>query len=126
MVDQNKKDEKESAGLSQEGREKIEKIYKFARTNTMDTIAYVILFLGIVVLFINAIWGGLMIGIVGGFYFAKELLKRAYKINEFVEEEGLIRALILGGVLLGLAIKSFWIFVGLAIGVGIGKLFNRI
>ncbi len=125
MVDQNKKDEKEVSGLSQEGREKIEKIYKFARTNTMDMIAYVILFLGIVVLFINAIWGGLMVGIVGGFYFAQELLKRVYGINEFVEDEGLIRSLIFGGVLLGLAIKAFWIFVGLAIGMGIAKLFNR-
>lgn len=125
MIDPNKKDEKEVSGISQEGREKIEKIYKFARTNTMDTIAYVILFLGIVVLFINALVGGLMIGIVGGFYFAREMLKRLYGINEFVEEEGLIRSLILGGVLLGLAIKAFWIFVGLAIGMGIAKLCNR-
>jgi len=104
--------------------EKIEDLYRFAQSNTGDTIAYVAMVLGILILFFNPLYGGLLIGVVFGLYFSKEIAIPVRNLEEFIEEMGMVKSLILGGLLLGLFIEAFpsWIMIGAAVTVGIKQL----
>lgn len=104
--------------------ERVEKIYNFARSNTQDTIAYVVLFVGIILLFFKPEWGGILVGSVGGFYFSNEIIALVEGANTFIDREGLIRSLILGGLLLALIIKATWIIIGVVLGAGLKKLLS--
>lgn len=99
--------------------EKVEELFQFARSNTRDTIAYIVLFIGIIMLLFRPFWGGLAIGVIGGVYFANELFGFFQNLNQFIEKHGLIKCLILGGVALGLFIEAPYIFVGGAISIAV-------
>lgn len=102
--------------------EKIEELYKYAKSNTGDTIAYVAMILGILILFFEPFYGGLLIGFIAGLYFSDEIARPLRSIEESIEELGMVRSLIFGGLLLGLFIEAPMIFIGLAIAVGLKQL----
>src|SRR3989338_8342495 len=81
--------------------EKIEELYKYAKSNTGDTIAYVAMILGILILFFEPLYGGLLVGFIAGLYFSDEIAKPLRSIEESIEELGMVRSLIFGGLLLG-------------------------
>lgn len=99
--------------------EKIEGIYNYATSNTKDTIAYVLMVLGIVTLFSSSFYGGSIVGIIFGLYFSKELYEIFHNLNDLIEQQGMVRSLIFGGLLLALFISSPWIFIGAALAVGL-------
>lgn len=102
--------------------EKIETLFSYAKTNTMDTVAYILLILGIVFLFFNPFTGGLMIGVIAGIYFSEEIASFVEGYNEFIETAGMVKSLILGGALLALFISAPGIFIGGAIAAGVKHL----
>lgn len=102
--------------------EKIETLFTYAKTNTMDTIAYILLILGIVFLFFNPFTGGLMIGVITGIYFSEEIASFVEGYNNFIETAGMVKSLILGGALLALFISAPGIFIGGAIAAGVKHL----
>ncbi len=55
--------------------EKLEDLYGYARNNTRDTVAYILMIIGIVLLLFHPFYGGLLIGLLGGFYFADEIIR---------------------------------------------------
>lgn len=83
--------------------------------NPRDMIAYVLIILGIILLFFLPLYGGLIIGIVTGLYFSREILDYIRKYESFVEEQGFVRTLILGGFLLAFVISAPAIFIGIAL-----------
>lgn len=97
--------------------EKLSHLSSFATSNTRDSIAYVILIIGIILLFFHPFYGGILIGIIAGFYFSSELLALLQSINSLIDEQGIVRSLIAGGLLLGLFVSASSIFVGMAIAV---------
>lgn len=97
--------------------EKIEDIYNYAKSNTADTVAYVAMILGILILFFEPFYGGTIIGVVTGLYFSKEIMRPVRNVEAFVEEMGMVRSLIFGGLLLAFFIKAPMIFIGAAIAV---------
>jgi len=99
--------------------EKFDDIYSYARSNTRDTIAYVLLILGIVMLFFDTVYGGLLIGAIAGLYFNVEILWAIKNVNYLIEREGMVRSLILGGTLLGFFISAPAIFIGAAVAVAL-------
>lgn len=99
--------------------ENVQKFMSFAKSNTMDTIAYVVLFLGIILLFFTPFWGGVLIGAVGGFYFADPLIRFIRHFEEYIEQQGVVRVLILLGVALGFLIVAPAFFLGAAVTVAI-------
>jgi len=99
--------------------EKLESIYSYAQSSTRDTLAYVILITGLVLLFFHPFIGGSLIGLIGGLYFAKEITEFARSTQEFLEEYGMVRSLVFGGGLLGLFISAPAIFIGAAIAIGL-------
>jgi hypothetical protein len=99
--------------------EKIDHIIKYAQSNTQDTIAFALLLLGILWSLFHGFYGGVLVGLVAGFYFSREILELIKSYNDFVKEQGTPRTLILGGTLLALFIAAPGFFVGLAIMVGL-------
>jgi hypothetical protein len=97
--------------------EKIEDIYNYAKSNTADTIAYVAMILGILILFFEPFYGGIIIGVVTGLYFSKEIMRPVRNLEGFIEELGMVRSLIFGGLILAFFIKAPMIFIGAAVAV---------
>ncbi len=101
---------------------KLEELYEFTQSNTKDTIALVVLLLGILLSLWAHLWGGLLIGAVAGVYFDEAIIEWATKLRGYFESEGAIRSLILGGVILGLFIAAPAIFIGAAAAIGIKQM----
>lgn len=99
--------------------DKVDTLINYAKTHTPDTIAYILLVIGIVWLFFNSFYGGLLVGLVAGFYFSQEILRIISSLDQIVEEHGLAKNLIFAGTALALFILAPGIFIGAAIMVGI-------
>jgi membrane-bound ClpP family serine protease len=102
--------------------DKIDSLYKYAQDNTRDTVAYILLILGIILLFFKHLWGGALIGIIVGIYLYDEIMAIVQNLNGFIEEQGMVRSLVLAGVVLGFFISAPMIFIGGAVGLGIKHL----
>jgi uncharacterized membrane protein len=99
--------------------ENIDELYNFARSNTLDTIALVVLFIGIILTTFSLFWGEVLVGFVAGYYFSLDVIDWGRHFQYFVEKEGVIRVLILGGLALALLIGAPGIFLGAAAAIGI-------
>lgn len=102
--------------------EKFEEAYQFAQHNIWDTVALVVLVIGIIFSLGKLFVGGLLIGIVAGIYFADAVVEGVKNLRVFVKEEGILRSLILGGLILGLFIATPGIFIGAVAAIGIKQL----
>lgn len=96
----------------------------YAKTNTKDVLAYVILILGVVLLFFERFSGELLIGVIFGLYYAVEIQALFRNFNEFIEEQGIVRGIVLGVVTIALFISAPGIFIGTILAVIIRYLFN--
>lgn len=96
----------------------------FFKSNTKDTIAYLLLIIGLVFLFFQPFFGGILIGLVAGLYFGKEINSLIQNGNEFVEEQGMVRSIVLGVTLLALFISAPGIFIGAALSIALRHLFG--
>lgn len=97
--------------------EKLESLVGHATANSRDTLSYVVLIIGIILLFFHAFYAGVLIGLIAGFYFSSEILAVLKNFNAFVEEQGIVKSLIAGGLLLALFVSAPGIFVGIAVAV---------
>lgn len=88
-----------------------------ATENTRDTISYIILIIGIVLMFFSPLYGGALVGLVAGFYFSSEILSFWKHLNAFVEDEGIVKSLIGLGLLLALFVSAPAIFIAMAFAV---------
>lgn len=96
-------------------KDKLDGIFSFAKKNTRDTIAYILLLLGIIWLFFNPFYGGILVGAVAGLYFSEEILNFLRTIKDDIDNYGTARSLLIAGTLLALFISAPGIFVGAAI-----------
>jgi hypothetical protein len=99
--------------------QKIESLVTYAKNNTQDTVAYVLLLLGIVWIFINSFYGGILVGLVAGFYYGTDIIAHVKNANQTINEMGIPRALVLGLTLVAFFILAPGIFIGAAISAGI-------
>lgn len=72
----------------------------FAKENTKDTIAYVFLIVGFLLLFFEPLYGGTIMGILLGLYFTGELVSFWKKSHELINEWGMVKTLVLAGIAL--------------------------
>jgi hypothetical protein len=100
-------------------RDHLNNFYKYAQTYPKDVIAYVLMVFGIILLFFQHFYGGLIIGLVLGVYFSREIGMLIKHYDDFIEEQGLVRSLILGGTLLAFFITTPGVFIGAAIMVAL-------
>lgn len=119
--------EQEKEEISQEKKDSSEKLpglFNFARTNTKDAIAYIIMIVGIILLFFERFSGELLIGVVFGLYYSTEIQSLFRNFNEFIEEQGVVRGIILGVTTIALFISAPGIFIGAILAVIIKYLFS--
>ncbi|CCB91643.1 putative membrane protein [Waddlia chondrophila 2032/99] len=93
----------------------IESILEYARNNTKDTVAFVLLIIGILWMLGQPFNGGILVGLVVGFYFSKEFISYVKDFNSHLEEQGLAKTVILGGGALALFFLAPGIFIGVAV-----------
>ncbi len=102
--------------------EKLSGLGEITTSSTRDSIAYVILIIGIILLFFHHIYGGLLIGLITGFYFSSELLAFLQAINHLIDEQGIVRSLVAGALFLSLLISAPAIILGMIAAVGIRQI----
>lgn len=102
--------------------ENVEKLYSYAQSNTRDTIAYILMIIGIVLFIFHPFYGGLLVGLIAGLYFSQEIMSFTKHANQLIEEQGMVRSLMAGGVLIALFIAAPAVFIGAAIAVAIKQL----
>lgn len=102
-----------------EDKDKFQNILDYAKSNTRDVVSYILMILGILLLFFQPIYGGLIIGVIAGIYFSREIVEFFKNLDNVVERQGLVRSLIFGGTLLAFFISAPAIFVGLAVVVAL-------
>ena len=85
------------------------------KTNGKDTIAYVLMIVGIILTLFQSFWGGFIIGAVLGYFFRAEIIQAITNYQKIIDQEGLVKSVILGGTLLALFIGSFPLFIGAAL-----------
>lgn len=88
--------------------------YNYFSSSTRDLIAYILLVIGIVLLFFQQYYGGFLIGLVTGAYFSEEINTLFKNYQAFVDKQGLVRSLILGGLTIAFIISAPAIFIGIA------------
>ncbi len=94
---------------------KVEGFISFTKSNMGATIAYVVLFIGILLSIFHPFLGGLLIGVIGGIYFGDNILRWVLELSEQMDTEDLIKNLILGGIILGLFVQAPGIVLGTAL-----------
>jgi len=97
----------------------VDSILNYAKNNTLDTIAYVLIFVGILWSIFQGFYGDLLVGLVAGFYFSKEIVNHVKNYNEFVQQQGLARSIICAATMFVLFISNPGVFIGAAIMAGI-------
>lgn len=105
--------------------DRVEGLLNYAKSNTRDTIAYITLIIGIILLFFHPHLGASLIGLIAGLYFSEEIIYLIQHFKEFIEEQGLVRVLILAALLLGIFISVPFIFFGALVGAFIVKLISQ-
>jgi hypothetical protein len=95
----------------------------YFQQNSREIIAYVLLILGIILLFFDALYGGILVGLVAGIYFGEELIDYFVRWNEGMHKHGVARYLICAGVAVAFFISAPAIFLGAAVAVGLRQLF---
>lgn len=124
--DQNQgNDPQKDRGKKAESKFGEEGLVDFVKSNTKDSIAYLLLIVGLVFLFFEPFFGGILIGLVTGLYFSKEIIFLFQNGNNFVEEQGMVRAIVLGITALALFIQAPGIFIGGALSIALKHLFKN-
>ena len=103
--------------------EKMDNLFSYAKENTRDTIAYVLLVIGLILLFFQPFWGELFIGVVAGFYFSDEIIAFCKNFEREIDQEGMVSSIIFGGTLVALFIMAPMIFIGAGVVAGLKYLF---
>ncbi|HRD56310.1 MAG TPA: hypothetical protein PLC42_07950 [Parachlamydiaceae bacterium] len=102
--------------------QRIEGLFSYAKSNTKDTVAYILLIIGIILLFFQPHWGAFLIGLIAGLYFSEEIVYIIQHFNDFIEEQGLVRVLVLGALAVSFFIMAPFIFFGALAGAFAKKL----
>lgn len=97
----------------------LDHLIEFAQNNVKDTVAFVVMVVGIFWMFVNSFWGGIIVGLVAGFYFSREIVYVVKSFNEFIEAQGIARTAILAGTALALFIAAPGILIGAAAMAGL-------
>lgn len=93
-----------------------ESFFHFLMNNKLDTLAYILLFCGLLLALFQYMIGGLLVGIILGLYFSQELGVRATQFKEYIVEEGVFRGFVLIAGVLALFIASPQLCVGTLVG----------
>lgn len=121
-----KKEEKVSDKIHNIGdSRKVDEIYHYAKQNKEQTITYILLVLGLLILFFNNLIGGFIIGMVAGYYFAPEIVYYVRNIKQIFSGPDQLRYIVLSGLLLAFLIAAPGVFIGAVIVAALKQLLGE-
>jgi hypothetical protein len=94
-------------------------------STTRDLVAYILLIIGVLLLFYYPGYGGTLVGVTVGLYFAHEIFDFLKNSKDRIEDLGIARSLILGGLFLAFLISAPFIFLGAAFAVALSQLLTH-
>lgn len=100
-----------------------ESLMDYFKAHTRETIAYVLLVIGIILLFFNPLYGGTLVGIVAGIYLSDEIVFFLKNCKKDFETHRVSQNLIYIGIIIAFFISAPAIFLGAAIAIAIKQLF---
>lgn len=104
----------------------VDDMYRYAVSNKEKTTTYILLVLGLLILlFINDVLGGLIIGLVAGYYFSNEIVAYIRGLPQFFEGQDQVRYAVLGALIIGLLIEAPGILIGAAVIAAFRYIINR-
>lgn len=117
---------KDGNDLKQNSKAKIEDLYDYAKHNKRDTAAYVVMILGLILMFFHpvSLFGGILVGLIVGLYFSNEFTSLIKNRKQFIYEKGTVRSLVLAGTALAFLIAAPGIFIGAAITTALKQLLS--
>lgn len=100
----------------------VDSVLNYAKTNTRDTVAYILLLTGLLLLFFSPGYGGILIGIIFGLYFSHEIYDSFKNFDQFLEVHGFVKTLVFGALLLAFFISAPFIFLGTVLAVALRQI----
>jgi hypothetical protein len=92
--------------------EKVNEFYSYARSHKQDVITYILLALGLILVFPYPIIGGLILGAVAGYHFSHHFYVFIHSLRELFEQQDRVRLIVLIGSLIGLFILAPGFIIG--------------
>ncbi len=89
---------------------------EFLSTHKWDAVAYVILFLGLLLSIFERLLGGLIVGFISGLYFSKEMQEKFVECKEHFSREGIFRAYVTIVAIIAVFIASPGLIIGTIFG----------
>lgn len=128
-MDSEKKDKNEKSNISDSFKnftdnDTVQEVVNYAKSNQRDTLSYVVMVGGIIISFFRPWIGGALIGLIIGLYFADEIVNFLLNFRAFIDEKGLVKALILVGALIALFVIAPTIFLAAAALIGLKLVIN--
>ena len=99
--------------------ETIDKIISYAKGHTLDSVAYLLLIIGIIWSFFHPFYGGMLVGILGGLYLSLEITRMIKEAHALVDKHGISKSLVFSGLALTLFIMAPGVVIGMAISVSL-------
>jgi hypothetical protein len=96
----------------------------YAKSNTRDMLAYILLLTGLLLLFFESSFGDTLIGVIFGLYFSNELYQSCKNYELFIQQQGFVKCIVFGALLLALFISAPFIFIGAAAAVIVRRLLD--
>lgn len=98
-------------------------LLSYFKTHIREAITYALLILGIVLLFFDQLYGGVLVGLVAGIYFGDEIVNYIKSWSTTTDSKRVARNLILAGIVIALFISAPAIFLGIAVAIAVKQLF---
>lgn len=121
----NKSRTESDADLGAQAKETVEKVYRYARSMPRETVTYIALVVGIILIPWQPLWGGAILGVVFGIYFSNELLPRVKSFRAYLESEGQAKSIVLGVAILALLFLAPGVVLGALAAIGVLALLAR-
>lgn len=98
-------------------------LLSYFKQHMRETITYILLVLGIVLLFFDQLYGGILVGLITGIYFGEEIVGYIKGWSSATDSKKVARNLIIAGIALALFISAPAIFLGAAVAIAVKQLF---
>lgn len=112
--------------IEHSAQEAVETVYKYAKNVKLESVAYVILAVGLVLIPFYPLWGGALIGLIFGAHYSDTIVEAIKRFRSYFEAQSRAKSISLGGVVLALLITLPTLFLGAAAAIGIVSLVSGV
>lgn len=98
------------------GKPNQQNMIEFIKEHKWESVAYFLLFCGLILSVFEKTIGGLLVGLILGIYFSDVIKEKAQDFKNFIHDEGIFRGFIVIASLLAMLIIAFGLCIGTIVG----------